>query len=266
MNSPPSLQNAVVYCPNISNLLIPGTFENSVITTQSLGITLFPKDCASFTAAGTQALFGSILNPFEIDFTTGQFVDTYNYDFFRTILVGQLILSSTLPLQIEQYEISPEHLNRWTTQSRTKYNFQPLITEYVVAGSCNPSVPLINLQFVVSPTMIITNINYQTILDLFSSLGALWTTGFGIIALGFAQCHTQEHKRKKKKRGRKIIEISPEQPPIQSPGDSSKVIGLELQGSSPGLPKGRLDDSPRKDPMIDAQERLVDVANRGKDN
>lgn len=183
VNSPPSLQNAVVYCPNISNLLIPGTFENSVITTQSLGITLFPNDCASFTAAGTQALFGSILNPFEINFTTGQFVDTYNYDFFRTILVGQLILSSTLPLQIEQYEISPDYLNRWTTQSRTKYSFQPLIMEYVVTGSCNPSVPLIDLQFVVSPTMIITNINYQTIVDLFSNLGALWTTGFGIIAV-----------------------------------------------------------------------------------
>ena len=236
-NVPESLKQTIIYCPSMSDLVIPGTFENSVVTGDSIGITIYPRDCDVLNLNTPQAFFISIINPFEIDYIEGQFVDTYIYTLTKTSLAGNMMMLATLPFQIEQYDISPDYLKRWKTHSRTKYSFQPLSTEFVMTGGCNTNAPLLTLQFVVSPTMITTSINYPTILDLFANLGAIWTTGFGIIMVAFMLCNKYEQKKLKKKKPEKSgagveLEKSPE------PSSASKTdrIGIELQAQEPDSP------------------------------
>lgn len=251
-NLPDSLSNAVCYCPGMAGLSIPGTFEYSIVTTESLGITLYPRDCNVLNLNAPQAFFVAILNPFEIDFTAGKFVDTYIYSLVKTSLSGNLMMLATLPFQIEQYDISPDYLKRWKTHSRTKYSFQPLLTEFVVTPGCNTNAPLLTIQFVTHPTMITTSVAYLTILDLFANLGALWTTAFGVLAVVFLVFRRCEQKRLQKKRAeRKKAQVAPDIAATNSPGEKLGESGIELKPHDLSTHQQRQDDTVDKDRSMD---------------
>ena len=258
-NLPRSLQNAVVYCPNMNDLTIPGTFENTIISGDSIGISVYPRDCSTFPSS--QAFYIGILNPFEIDYTAGDFVDAYIYSLTKTSLAGNIMLRSILPFQIEEYDISPDYLKRWTTRSRTKYSFQPLLTEFEVTGGCNVDNPVLQLRFVVSPTMITTNISYPTILDLFANLGALWTSAFGVLALAFLlyrKLQQSRMKKKKEKKEKKDVELALERPSDESANDKLDQSGTRLKfqnflNEEQQQTKDQVGDSPDKEHTVDVK-------------
>ena len=201
--TPPGLQNFTVYCANES-LSLNGTIENYLVTGASLWLYIYPSDCSMFSSGQLENIYFGLTTPFDVNYTTGEFRNSTEFHLSQLQVDSALSIYTIVPFQIENYIIEPDYLKRGKSQNATKATLQPLQTTYTTA-TCNTGYPLAQLQYVLAPTSITTTIVYTTIIELISSLGALWTTGFGIIA-GFFHFVNKCHQRRLKK----LTKASPE--------------------------------------------------------
>jgi hypothetical protein len=184
---PTYLQSVGFVCFNPS-ITIPGTIFSQLFNDRSMNFTVTISDCIDFLNSLPVSMYFILPNNFEVSLGNRSFVNkTGDYFVEQVRLKPPMRLYLQLDVQIQTYWISADYLIRWQKTNRTRYRVTNVRSSYIQEDiSCTNGESMVAVvELFIDSELVTTYVNYQTIVTLFSQLGALYTTLIMVFGLLF---------------------------------------------------------------------------------